>query len=242
MKVRPDLTNKIRSDTDAGTGRSGAKAIGHSFSNIFSEQAARRPVGEPLSELPKHSGRGQSPSPTRYAPTRHAHHPANAPQHKAITVTQANRLAKYAPTIQECSKKYNVPVELICGVILQESGGNHKAVSHAGAKGLMQLMPGTAKRFGVTNSFDARQNIDGGTKYLRFLLDRFKGDYRLALAGYNAGERNVEKYGNKIPPFAETRAYVPNVLGYADAIWSVLHPQPPAQVASATLPTFAKKV
>lgn len=239
MKVRPDLTNKVRSDTEAGTGRSGARVIGRSFSNIFSEQtAARKSVGEPLRGLP-HSGRGQSPSPTYRA--HQPAHLANVRHHKEITVTQANRLAKHAPTIQECSKKYNVPVELICGVILQESGGNHKAVSHAGAKGLMQLMPATAKRFGVTNSFDAKQNIDGGTKYLRFLLDRFNGDYRLALAGYNAGERNVEKYGNKVPPFAETRAYVPNVLAYANTIWSALHPQPPAQVASATLPSYAKK-
>ncbi len=238
MKVRPDLTNKVRSGTEAGTGGSGAKVIGHSFSNIFSEQAARKSVAQDFS--PANSGRSVV-APSNRATT-HRAHPANARHHKEITVTQANRLAKYSPVIQESSKKYNVPVELICGVILQESGGNHKAVSHAGARGLMQLMPATAKRFGVTNSFDARQNIDGGTKYLRFLLDRFKGDYRLALAGYNAGERNVEKYGNKVPPFAETRAYVPNVLAYADTIWSALHPQPSAQVASATLPTFAKKV
>lgn len=241
MKVRPDLTNKARSTTEAGTGKSGgAKVIGHSFSNIFSEQTARRSVAQDFS--PASSSRSKD---LRYAPTHRAAHPAhlaNARHHKAITVTQANRLAKYAPAIQECSKKYNVPVELICGVILQESGGNHKAVSHAGAKGLMQLMPATAKRFGVANSFDAKQNIDGGTKYLRFLLDRFNGDYKLALAGYNAGEGAVEKYGNKVPPFAETRAYVPNVLAYADTIWAALHPQPPAQVASATLPTFAKKV
>ncbi|MBI2974567.1 MAG: lytic transglycosylase domain-containing protein, partial [Deltaproteobacteria bacterium] len=95
-------------------------------------------------------------------------------------------------------------------------------------------------RFGVTNSLDPRQNIDGGTKYLRFLMDRFKGDYRLVLAGYNAGEANVEKYGNKIPPFAETKAYVPNVLAYADTIYQILHSPP--QVASANLPPHARKV
>jgi len=244
MKVRPDLTNKIKGDAQAPS--TTARTISHSFSSIFSERiASRRSVGEPLSGLP-HSGRGQSPSPTRYPPAQHSRQPAhlaNTGNHKAITMTQANRLAKYAPTIQECSKRHNVPVELICGVILQESGGNHKAVSHAGAKGLMQLMPGTARRFGVTNSFDAKQNIEGGTKYLRFLLDRFNGNYKLALAGYNAGEANVEKYGNKIPPFAETKAYVPNVLGYADAIWNVLHPQPrPTNVAGTNLPSYAKKV
>lgn len=237
MKVRPDLTNKIKGDAQAPKAQ--ASVISHSFSSIFSERSAKS-VGEPLRGLP-HNGRGQSPSPTRAA-THQPVHIANTGHHKAITMTQANRLAKHAPTIQECSKKYNVPVELICGVILQESGGNHKAVSRAGARGLMQLMPATARRFGVTNSFDAKQNIEGGTKYLRNLLDRFNGDVKLALAGYNAGEGAVERYGNKIPPFAETKAYVPNVLGYANAIWNVLHPQPqPTTVASTNLPSYAKK-
>lgn len=141
---------------------------------------------------------------------------------KTITETQAKRLAKLAPIIQEASAKYNVPVELICGVILQESGGRSRAVSHAGAKGLMQLMPATAKRFGVKNTFDAKENIEGGTKYLRWLLDRFDGNIELALAGYNAGEANVEKYGNKVPPFAETKAYVPNVLGYTQTMVNII--------------------
>ena len=140
---------------------------------------------------------------------------------KSITSVQAQRLARYAPIIEFNARKYNVPVELICGVILQESGGNHKAVSHCGAQGLMQLMPGTAKRFGVKNSFDPVQNIEGGTKYLRFLLDKFEGRMDLALAGYNAGEHNVTKYGNKIPPFAETRGYVPNVLGYTQTLVNI---------------------
>lgn len=139
-----------------------------------------------------------------------------------ITKTQANRLAQYAPIIKRASKKYNVPIELICGVILQESGGNFKAVSHCGARGLMQIMPATAKRLGVKNSFDPAQNITGGAKYLRMLLDRFDGNMSLALAGYNAGEGNVEKYGRKIPPFKETQAYVPKVLKFADTIWHVL--------------------
>ncbi len=159
---------------------------------------------------------------------------------KTITTEQANRLAKYAPIINDCAKKHGVPRELICAVILQESGGNAKAKSHVGAQGLMQLMPPTARRFGVTNSYDPRQNIEGGTKYLRFLMDKFKGDYRLALAGYNAGERRVEQYGG-IPPFAETRNYVPNVLAYADTIWQILH-QPQTAVASVNLPPHARKV
>lgn len=169
----------------------------------------------------------------------YTHHAARS-SHKEITQQQANRLSKYAPTIQEASRKHNVPVELICGVILQESGGNPRAVSSAGAKGLMQLMPATARRFGVTNSFDAAQNIDGGTKYLRFLLDRFKGDYKLALAGYNAGEGNVEKYGNRVPPFAETRSYVPSVLAYADTIHNILRNAPVADATPATPANFKR--
>lgn len=159
--------------------------------------------------------------PKRHSPARSARRnqpPLRVGKAKPITSVQAQRLAKYAPVIEHSARKYGVPVELICGVILQESGGNYRAVSHCGATGLMQLMPGTARRFGVTNSFDPIQNIDGGTRYLRFLLDKFKGNMSLAIAGYNSGEHNVEKYGNKIPPFAETQAYVPNVLGYTQTM------------------------
>lgn len=155
---------------------------------------------------------------------------------KAITSHQAERLARWAPLIEGAARKYGVPVELICGVILQESGGNPRAVSPAGARGLMQLMPATARRFGVTNSFDPAQNIAGGTRYLRFLLDRFGGRIDLALAGYNAGEHNVEKYGNKIPPFRETQGYVPNVLGYTQTMVNIF-----ASRASA-IPPNARRV
>lgn len=97
---------------------------------------------------------------------------------------------------------------LLYSVMHQESSFKSRAISPKGARGLMQLMPGTAMRFGVTNIFDARQNIEGGARYLRFLLDRFDGDVNLALAGYNAGEGAVEKYGWRIPPYAETQEYV----------------------------------
>lgn len=143
---------------------------------------------------------------------------------QTISTDQAKRLARYAPLIKNAAARHGVPIELICGVILQESGGNARAVSPAGARGLMQLMPQTARRFGVHNSFDPTQNIEGGTKYLRFLLDRFKGNVELALAGYNAGEQNVEKYGMRIPPFRETQNYVPNVLNYARAMVEMLKP------------------
>jgi soluble lytic murein transglycosylase-like protein len=97
---------------------------------------------------------------------------------------------------------------LLYSVMHQESSFKSHAVSPKGARGLMQLMPGTAMRYGVTNIFDPRQNIEGGARYLRFLLDRFEGDVNLALAGYNAGEGAVEKYGRQIPPYAETQEYV----------------------------------
>lgn len=162
---------------------------------------------------------------------------------KCITKVQAYRLAQYAPLIQAASRRYKVPVELICGVILQESGGRASALSHCGATGLMQLMPGTARRMGVSNIYDPGQNIMGGTKYLRFLLDRFDGNITLAVAGYNAGEGNVEKYGRKIPPFSETRAYVPNVLKYADTLWTLLRSSPAARpMNTASTPATAPAV
>lgn len=158
--------------------------------------------------------------------------PSHRAHSKTITTEQAKKLARYAPLIKKAATQNNIPVELICGVILHESGGNPKAVSPAGARGLMQLMPQTAHRFGVTNSFDPAQNIEGGTRYLRFLLDRYNGNVELTLAAYNAGEENVEKFGNRIPPFAETQNYVPSVLGYCLAMVEMLQqPAPPTAIA-----------
>ena len=97
---------------------------------------------------------------------------------------------------------------LLYSIMHQESSFKSHAISPKGARGLMQLMPGTAMRYGVTNIFDPRQNIEGGARYVRFLLERFDGDVNLTLAGYNAGEGAVEKYGWRIPPYAETQEYV----------------------------------
>ena len=108
----------------------------------------------------------------------------------------------------DSSKRNGVDPLLLYSVMHQESSFKSHALSPKGARGLMQLMPGTAARFGVTSIFDPRQNIEGGARYLRFLLDRFDGDVNLALAGYNAGEGAVEKYGWQIPPYAETQEYV----------------------------------
>src|SRR2546425_2348575 len=104
--------------------------------------------------------------------------------------------------------KNGVDPLLLYSVMHQESSFKSHAVSPKGARGLMQLMPGTAIRYGVSNIFDPKQNIEGGARYLRFLLDRFDGDVNLTLAGYNAGEGAVEKYGWRIPPYSETQEYV----------------------------------
>lgn len=113
---------------------------------------------------------------------------------------------------QEAAARYQVPVKLLQAVAKAESNFNSKAVSHAGAIGVMQLMPGTARSLGVSDPYDARQNIMGGAKYLKENLDRFQ-DVSLALAAYNAGPNRVKEYGG-IPPFQETQNYVKKVLGY----------------------------
>ena len=110
--------------------------------------------------------------------------------------------------VEKTAKKYDVDPLLVHSVIQVESGYNQYALSPKGAQGLMQLMPGTARRFGVRNSYDVKENIEGGVRYLRFLTDMFPEDTRLAIAAYNAGEGAVWKYNNNIPPYRETEAYV----------------------------------
>jgi hypothetical protein len=121
-------------------------------------------------------------------------------------------LAPYAREIREAAQRYGVQEALIKAVIRVESGFNSRAVSPKGARGLMQLMPGTASMLGVRDSFDPRQNIDGGVRHLRGLIDRFGSDLTLALAAYNAGEQAVVNHGG-VPPFRETRDYVTRILG-----------------------------
>lgn len=120
--------------------------------------------------------------------------------------------ASYQAFVQEASEAYDLPTELIHALILVESHYNPRALSVAGAQGLMQLMPATARRFGVVNSWDPRQNILAGSRYLRWLLDYFGEDLELSLAAYNAGEGAVLQAGRKIPKIAETQKYVPRVL------------------------------
>lgn len=119
--------------------------------------------------------------------------------------------------ISKYADKNGLDEDFVKAVINQESGFNPNATSHCGAMGLMQLMPATAQGLGVTNAYDAEQNIEGGTKYLKGLLDRFGNDKSLALAAYNAGPNAVKKYGG-IPPYAETQNYVKSVLGKYDSL------------------------
>jgi Transglycosylase SLT domain len=120
--------------------------------------------------------------------------------------------------IVDSSRRYNIDPLLIYAQMHQESSFKLKAMSHKGASGLMQLMPATARRLGVANIFDPKQNIDGGVKYMRMLLDMFGQDVVLALAGYNAGEGAVMRYGNNVPPYNETREYVRRITARYNSI------------------------
>lgn len=122
--------------------------------------------------------------------------------------------APFARIVEIASRAHGVEGRLVHALIWAESSYDPKAVSASGAEGLMQLMPATAKRYGVRDSFDPKQNIDGGVKHLRELLDQFDGDLELVVAAYNAGANAVVRAGNRIPPYPATAAYVPKVIAY----------------------------
>jgi soluble lytic murein transglycosylase-like protein len=135
---------------------------------------------------------------------------AGMPQYVMPT---AELIRRYSPLIDAASRNHGVEVALVHAVITAESGYNPSAVSRTGARGIMQLMPDTARRFGVQNIMDPTDNIQGGVKYLRELLIMFNGNKELAVAAYNAGENAVIRAGNRIPAYPETASYVPKVLG-----------------------------
>lgn len=124
----------------------------------------------------------------------------------------AQRAAEFAPLIDAAAKRTAVHPALLRAVIAVESAFDPRAVSRAGAQGLMQLHPDTARRYGVADPFDPAQNLNGGARYLRDLLARYHNNLELVLAAYNAGEEAVDRHGRHVPPYRETRAYVPAVL------------------------------
>jgi len=136
---------------------------------------------------------------------------AYLPQAQTGPLASLPNQAMYEPHIKNTCQVYGLDCNLVKAVIRAESGFNAQAVSPKGAMGLMQLMPGTSRDMGVVNPFDPLQNIDGGARYLKMMLNRFKNDLSLALAAYNAGPEAVEKHGG-IPPFDETQIYVKRVI------------------------------
>jgi soluble lytic murein transglycosylase-like protein len=153
-----------------------------------------------------------------------------------VVQSEAKAPVAIATAVNQIAAEHVVPPELIHSVIKVESNYNPFAISTKGALGLMQLIPATARRFGVADAFDPIENIQGGAKYLRYLLDLYHGNYALALAAYNAGEQTVARYGG-VPPFPETRNYVAQVSRHLEEAGKaagpeVKHGEPEAHVES----------
>lgn len=149
--------------------------------------------------------------------------------------------ASHDELIVESSRRYNIDPLLIYAQMHQESSFKIRATSHKGASGLMQLMPATARRFGVTNIYDPKQNIDAGVRYMRWLLNTFNGDVVLALAGYNAGEGAVWRYGNRVPPFRETQEYVRRITARYNTISNPAYVRTVRQVTERQAAKLEKK-
>ncbi len=145
-----------------------------------------------------------------------------SPQYKWIMAEGGGRgrsgpsFISYDELIHHTARKYEVPAELVWAIVKTESDFDPYVVSKAGAVGLMQLMPETARLMGVRDRYDPAQNIEGGVKFLSYLLERFNGREMLAIAAYNAGETAVRRYNDRIPPFKETRRFVIKVNKYKD--------------------------
>ena len=149
----------------------------------------------------------------------------------AAPPTPAIAPAELVSLIDEIASRYGVEESLVHSMIRAESNYNPRAISPKGALGMMQLIPATARRFGVANPFDTRENIEGGVRYLKFLLDYYENDYPRAIAAYNAGENAVDRY-NGIPPYAETRDYVVRVSRNLEVARSRRKPVPVLEAAN----------
>lgn len=143
--------------------------------------------------------------------------------------------------IVDSSRRYGIDPLLIYSQMHQESSFKINATSYKGASGLMQLMPATARRFGVTKIYDPQQNIDAGVKYMRWLLDTFRGDVVLALAGYNAGEGAVMKYGWNVPPYRETQEYVRRITARYNSISDPRYVSSARRITSQTATKLGQK-
>ena len=147
----------------------------------------------------------------------------------------------YDSYIVDSSRRYGIDPLLIYSQMHQESSFKLNATSHKGASGLMQLMPATARRFGVTSIYDPKQNIDAGVKYMRWLLNTFNGDVVLALAGYNAGEGAVMKYGGNVPPYRETQEYVRRISARYNSISDPRYVQSARRISGQTVAKLGQK-
>ena len=141
--------------------------------------------------------------------------PPAQPMHiPVLTINPVSRPLRFVTLVDKAARENDIEAALVHAVISAESNYNTRSVSRKGAIGLMQLMPATAKRFGVIDRYNPTQNVLGGTRYLKHLMQRFNNDLRLTVAAYNAGENAVTRYGNKIPPYRETTGYVKKVMGF----------------------------
>ncbi|MBV7548148.1 lytic transglycosylase domain-containing protein [Pseudomonas sp. PDM26] len=152
-----------------------------------------------------------------HRPGRHYERVIHEPDAALVSLDQQPQMIAaqpYAELVSAAATANELPAALLHAVIKTESGYNARATSPKGARGLMQLMPRIAREMGVTNAYDPKANIQGGARYLKRLMTMFDNDIRLAVAAYNAGPQAVLSRGNRIPPFAETQRYVPNVLNH----------------------------
>jgi|GEM_PF-1509615 len=202
-KPKPEAAKKeAATDTTTGTGGAGSSgSTGKTHAKSAKVSNDDTSVSNEDSNVAPMSASSQSPT--------------SIPNLGSASDRMMDRVKEYEPHIRAAASRYGIDPNWIAGIIWQESRGNPRAVSHCGAMGLMQLMPETAKNLGVDNAFDVGQNIDGGAKYLRQMLDKF-GRMDFATAAYNAGPGNVSKFGG-VPPFRETQDYVPHVLGFANS-------------------------
>lgn len=181
----------------------------YGLADLLYQQLAGSPISTPAEANSSHGSGSGAGTPSSEAKEKAAATKNSNTQEKTLAA------GSYSEIINRAAEKYNLPAALLRAVIKAESNFNPLACSSAGAMGLMQLMPSTARALGVDNPWDPEENIEGGSRYLRQLLDQYANNLPLALAAYNAGPGQVKKYGG-IPPFTETRNYIQRILN----LWS----------------------